>query len=71
MTHLIHLESQHLCTKMMQCVTPISHDMHVCTPFHTPYFLFFILYLLISHILTDMVYFVIYTRISYIQCVYT
>lgn len=64
MTHLIYLELQYLCTKMMQFVTLFSHDMHVCTPFHTPYFLFFILYLLISHVFTEMVYFVIYTRIE-------
>lgn len=64
MTHLIYLDLQYLCTKMMQFVTLISHDMHVCTPFHTPYFLFFILYLLISHVFTEMVYFVIYTRIE-------
>ena len=32
-------------------------DMHVFTPFRTPHFLFFILYLLISRILTDVVYF--------------
>ncbi len=31
MTRLIHLELQYLCTKMMQFVTVISHDMHVCS----------------------------------------
>ncbi len=44
-----------------------DYDMHLPTPFHTPYSLFCILYLLISHVLTD----VVYIRDIYAYFVYT